>query len=363
MRNGLSNYRLLKIARCLLLAGLLLSKAVAQVGPPPVITVQPLSQSVLINDSVSFEVVAVSGTKMTYQWRYDGVNIRRATKRTYTISNVKTTDEGLYSVKVINASGSVVSSNATLTVNVPPGITTEPQSQTVTVGQNASFSVVAGGTAPLSCQWSLNGTALSGGTSSVLTLTNVQTTDAGSYTAVVTNLVGSVASAVATLTVNVPPGITTEPQSQTVTVGQNASFSVVAGGTAPLSYQWSLNGTALSGGTSSVLTLTNVQTTDAGSYTVVVTNLVGSVASAVATLTVTNPPCTTPPRFGSAGMTANGFTFQLSVSIGCDYVILASTNLKDWTPISSNVALTETLEFTDSTATNLSVRFYRARVQ
>lgn len=59
------------------------------------------------------------------------------------------------------------------------------------------------------------------------------------------------------------------------------------------------------------------------------------------------------PHFGSAGMTANGFTIQLSASMGCNYVILASTNLKDWTPISTNVALTGTLEFADSSATNL----------
>ena len=364
MRNmGLLNCRLQKTAGCLLLFGLSLSEAVAQVGPPPVITVQPLSQSVPIDNSVTFTVVAVSGTTMTYRWHHDGRRITGARQSTYTISKVKPADEGLYSVQVINASGSVMSSNATLTVLVPPRITTEPQSQTVTVGHPALFSVVASGTEPLSYQWSLNGTALVGATNSALTLNTVQPADAGSYTVGVTNFAGSVTSAVATLIVNAPPLITTEPQSQTVTVGQDASFSVVAGGTAPLSYQWSLNGTALSGGASSVLTLTNVQTTDAGSYTVVVTNPVGSATSAVATLTVTNPPCTTPPRFGSAGMTANGFTFQLSVSIGCDYVILASTNLKDWTPISSNVALTETLEFTDSTATNLSVRFYRARVQ
>ena len=117
----------------------------------------------------------------------------------------------------------------------------------MTQGQSASFAVGASGTAPLSYQWNLNGTALSGATDASLALTNVQATDAGSYTAVVTNPGGSITSAVATLTVNILPGITTQPLSQTVTQGQNASFSVGASGTAPLSYQWSLNSTALSG--------------------------------------------------------------------------------------------------------------------
>src|ERR1019366_6924577 len=113
---------------------------------------------------------------------------------------------------------------------------------------------------------------------------------------------------------------------QTVTAGQNTSFSVVATGTAPLSYQWSLNGAALSGATSSTLTLNSVQTTDAGSYTLVVTNAADSAPSVVATLTVIPP---TPTSFGSAGMTSNGFAFQLSVPIGSTYVIWTTTNLQD----------------------------------
>jgi hypothetical protein len=62
-------------------------------------------------------------------------------------------------------------------------------------------------------------------------------------------------------------------------------------------------------------------------------------------------------------MTTNGFTFQLSVSVGQTYVILATTNLQDWTPISTNVALTGNVVVTDPAATNCSRRFYRAMVQ
>ena len=210
-RMPLLNRRLEKMAMCLLLTGLPLSEAVAQVGPPPVIVVQPLSQSIMINGDVTFEVVAASGTTMTYRWYHDGARISGARARTYTIRNVDPSDEGLYSVLVINAGGSVMSSNAVLTVLVPPRITTEPQSQTVTVGQSASFSVVATGTGPLDHQWSLDGSAIPGATESILTLADVQPADSGSYTVVVTNLVGSVTSAVAALTVNVPLSITTEP--------------------------------------------------------------------------------------------------------------------------------------------------------
>jgi hypothetical protein len=93
-----------------------------------------------------------------------------------------------------------------------------------------------------------------------------------------------------------PPSITTQPTNQTVVVGGTASFTVVAGGTLPLSYRWNFNGTNLSGATNTTLTLTNVQLSQAGNYAVVVTNLYGSVTSSSAVLTVNLPlPCTPAP--------------------------------------------------------------------
>jgi beta-mannanase/fibronectin type 3 domain-containing protein len=87
---------------------------------------------------------------------------------------------------------------------------------------------------------------------------------------------------------NTPPSITTQPRSQTVNVGANVTFSVGATGTAPLSYQWRFNGGSISGATSSSYTKNNVQTSDAGNYSVVVTNAYGSVTSSNAVLTVNN---------------------------------------------------------------------------
>jgi hypothetical protein len=326
----------------------------------PGIQTQPQNLTVTQGQSASFSAVANGSAPFSYQWNFNGSPVSGATSSALTLASAQGTDVGSYTLAVANPAGSITSQVATLTVNIPPAITTPPQSQTVTNGQNASFSVVATGTDPLSYQWSLNGTDLADATSSTLTLTSVQTNNTGNYTVVVTNVAGSITSAVATLTVIVPPTITTQPQSQAVTAGQSATFSVTATGTDPLSYQWSLNGAALSGATSSTLTLNSVQTTDAGSYTVVVTNAADSAPSAVATLTVIPP---TPPSFGSTGMTSNGFAFQLSVPIGSTYVIWTTTNLQDWTPISTNVALTGSVVVTDPAATNCSRRFYQAMVQ
>src|SRR5205814_1568078 len=70
--------------------------------------------------------------------------------------------------------------------------------------------------------------------------------------------------------VAVPPFIIAQPTNQTVTAGANVTFSVVAGGTAPLSYQWRFNGTNITGATASSFTIVNAQPANAGAYSVVV---------------------------------------------------------------------------------------------
>src|SRR5207245_2685828 len=110
----------------------------------------------------------------------------------------------------------------------------------------------------------------------------------------------------------VAPTITTPPANQTVTAGQTASFSVVAAGTAPLSYQWQKNGANIAGAISSSYTTPATTTADSGStFRVVVTNTAGTVTSAAATLTVNAaavaPTITAPPanQTVTAGQTAS----------------------------------------------------------
>jgi hypothetical protein len=176
------------------------------------------------------------------------------------------------------------------TPTTPPAITTQPTNQTVAVGGAAIFSVTATGTLPLSYQWSFNTTNLVGATNTTLTLTNVQLTQLGSYAVLVTNLIGSVLSSNAVLTVLVSPVITAQPANQMVLQSSNATFTVTATGMAPLSYQWYFNGTNLSGATGATLTLSDVQTANTGTYYVMVANVAGSVTSSNATLTVLVPP-------------------------------------------------------------------------
>ncbi len=270
----------------LLFSWIMLARPGYGAGTPPVITVQPTNVAVLNLGMATFQVTASSGTTMTYQWRKNGANITGAILSSYTIPVVTSTDVGNYSVKIVNAAGSVVSANAALTIATTPSITTQPASLTATQGFSRTLSVVASGTSPLAYQWSLNGTPLLDATNAALLLTNIQTADAGPYRVTVTNPWGAVTSSTATLTVLVPAGITTQPLSTGVVKGQTATFTVTASGTAPYTYQWKFKGSSISGATNAALSLSNVQTNQAGDYTVVVMNSSGSKTSSVATLTV-----------------------------------------------------------------------------
>jgi len=172
----------------------------------------------------------------------------------------------------------------------PPSITTQPLSQTNAIGGNVTLSVVAAGASPLGYQWRFYGSNISGATATSYALTNIQPTNGGDYTVVITNAFGSITSTVATLTVNASPFINNQPQSLSVNLGANATFNVTAAGGAPLVTQWRFAGTNITGATASSYTRLNAQTADAGNYSVVVSNYAGSITSAVAVLTVNVTP-------------------------------------------------------------------------
>lgn len=205
------------------------------------------------------------------------------------------------------------------TTTNPPAIVTQPQSQGIATGNSVSFSVTATGTSPLSYQWLFNSTNISGATTNPFVLAGAQLTNAGNYSVTVTNLAGSVTSSNAVLTVtNAPPLISIQPQNQNVLAGQTATFSVTASGTQPLNYQWLLGGTNLSGATTNPLVLPNVQSTNAGNYSVIITNLAGSVTSSVATLAIlfTNPVVFAQWNFNSVPPDANTATGSTVPSVG-----------------------------------------------
>jgi len=133
------------------------------------------------------------------------------------------------------------------------------------------------------------------------------------------------------------PIITSQPSDQTVTIGQNATFSVVAAGLRPLGYQWSFNGSSIPGATASTLVLTNVQLQQSGAYAVVITNQAGSIVSSNAHLAVNFPPASvlveqgTADSFGNVTvpilLLANGNENALGFSLNFDPALLSYTNI------------------------------------
>jgi len=174
---------------------------------------------------------------------------------------------------------------------MPPMIVTHPSNQTVTAGQSATFSVVATGAASLKYQWQKGMTPIAGATAATYITPAASLSDNGStFRVVVSNAAGSATSNAATLMVSsVPakPAITQQPSNQMVIMGQVATFSVMASGTAPLTYQWQKGTTPINGATSASYTTPATSVTDGGAqFRAVVSNSIGAVTSNSATLTV-----------------------------------------------------------------------------
>ncbi|MDP3352523.1 MAG: T9SS type A sorting domain-containing protein [Flavobacteriaceae bacterium] len=300
------------------------SDAVLVVKQVPLITAQPAaSQTICLGTSVTFSVTADSrlGGTLSYQWKKDGVNVG-STSASYTISAVALTDAATYTVVVTNSCGDVTSSNAVLAVSQVPLITAQPAaSQTICLGTSVTFTVTAdsrlGGT--LNYQWKKDGVDIATATSASYTISSVALADAATYTVVVTNSCGSVTSSDAVLAVSQVPLITTQPLTQPVCEKGSLTLTVVAdtrfGGT--LSYQWKKGGVSITDATSASYTISDVALTDAGSYTVVVTNSCGTVTSNAAIITVR-------PATAITKITIDGvdYTAPITFNYGCKTPLL-----------------------------------------
>jgi hypothetical protein len=277
------------------------------VDSAPSITTQPAANtSLCAGNALNLSVVNTGGA-VSYQWRKDGVAIAGATSATYQIASTVPADGGVYSVQLTNSCGTIVSSNATVSVSPATTITLQPVSATICTGTNHTFEVTANGSG-LTYQWSKDGVAVFGATSNSLVLSNASISNSGSYVVTVTGACGTVTSQVATLTVVGGPVINTQPQATAICAGQNGSISVTASGPS-LTYQWFKDGVAISGATMATYLINGMTASEAGNYTVTVSGSCGApVTSAAAAITMsTRPVYTSQPLSNSycAGETVN----------------------------------------------------------
>jgi len=360
-------------------------------APPPVLPT--------INFTASPQTIT-AGNSATLSWSTTNATDASIDQNIGSIPLVGTIDVSpttttTYTLTAFNANG-LATATTTLTVNaanVAPAITTQPANQTVTAGQNASFTVAASGTPAPTYQWqvSVSGGAFtnltntapySGVTATTMTITGATAGLSGNqYRAVATNIAGSATSTAALLTVNVAPSFTAQPTNQSIVAGQNGAFSATVTGTPTPTVQWQIstngggtftnltNTAPYSGVTTTTLTLTGATTgLNNNQYRLVATNSAGTGTSTAAVLTVTAanvaPAITTQPSnqtvaaggntslvVAASGAPTPTYQWQVSIAGG------AFTNLANAAPYSG--VTTTTLTITAATA-GLSGNQYRA---
>jgi Immunoglobulin domain/Regulator of chromosome condensation (RCC1) repeat len=302
----------------------------------PLIQNPPASQNVMMGSTVTIGSAfpATGSQPFTYQWRNNNVNIPGATNVQYSITNVQPSHTGLYRVLVSNAYGSALSANATISVVDLVEALDNPSLDWVTSGdaswrpvntfiytgfagiaaasgaitnnQSSRIETLVNGPATLTFWWQVSSEPLDDYLNFALDAVErarisgqsywqkrTEYLTPGSHTLQWTYTKGPSGSGgqdmawldqVLLVPGGTAPFITSQPANQAFRAGSNISFSVSANGTPSLSYQWQFNGNNIPNATNSLLTLTNVQTGNAGNYRAIVTNAFGSTNSSTAAL-------------------------------------------------------------------------------
>jgi hypothetical protein len=267
---------------------------VLDTAPSPVVTDQPDSVAIAPGQDAAFTVAASGVAPFNFQWRRDGTNIGEGgnvwgtSTATLSITNAIEADSGNYDVVINNTYGSTTSAVAVLVVSSTPVAPTinGPANQTVLQGNNATFTASVAGLPMPAIQWRKNGADIPDATNNSLTILNAQyPADNTTYSIVATNSAGGATNS-ATLSVIVPPVITTQPTNLTVLNGAAAALTVAATGVPAPGYQWKKGGVDISGANSATFSFTGVTPTDAGTYSVLVTNAAGTILSSNAVLLV-----------------------------------------------------------------------------
>ncbi len=255
-------------------------------GPAPVLQTEPTSQVVNAFESVEFQVLASGAGPLSYRWRHDGSLLAGETQKVLRLDPLQPSQRGNYQATVFNRFGSAVSSNATLTIKLPPFIIVNPLDQRVREGSNVVFKVAALGTGTLRYQWRREGTPFGAGTNDSFAIPNATVAQSGLYDCLITDDIGTAVSDPASLTVTVLPTLHASPDDTTVLVGQPIRLLVSATESGPTGYRWRRGTTAIANQNGPLLVISNAQPVNAGNYTVAVTNLSGSVTSAIVVVTV-----------------------------------------------------------------------------
>jgi hypothetical protein len=274
----------------------------------PKITQQPVNQTVAVSSPVELTAAADANPGAAAQWysSTDGTTfnlIVGATSADYSFTAPSSTGIEYYRVFFSNTLGSQASNAATLMVDAPPSVTTNPSHATVNAGAAATFSATAIGPPTPKVQWqkSVDGgpfTNIPGATLTTLSVPGTQSEDGEQFRAMFTNAFGTTDSNPATLTVHYAPEITKEPASQTVMVNRQVDLTAAANANPAATAQWYSSTDdkvfhLIDGATSADYSFTAPATPGVEYFSVKFSNGLGSQRSNVATLTINAPPSVT----------------------------------------------------------------------
>ena len=248
-----------------------------------VIVSNPAPLSVPAGTQAVFNADVIGSAPLTFQWFKNGNLLAGADLAQLVISNAQAASAGVYQLLVSNYLGSAISAGATLTVlPAKPSFVLQPLSAASVAGSNVAFASLAVGSDddlnPIRYTWYFQNNGIAGQTNADLLLSSITAMNQGAYYVVASNAYGTATSAVAQLTVYLPPSFQTGLSNQVVTEGRTIVLSAGATGTPPLAYSWNFNTAQLSN-TAASLSLTNITPQQAGFYSVTVTNQYGSISS------------------------------------------------------------------------------------
>lgn len=227
------------------------------------------------------------------QWHFNGRPIAGATNDLLEIHTLSPAQQGRYSATLSNVNTVVTSRQARVQIFFsPPIFDTEPEDILSLIdGATIGFYAYAYGAPPPAYQWLFNGVPLPGSTNDFLGVRFVSTNQAGGYSVIASNFLGSVTSRVATLTAELhPPVFISEPEDQTILSGESVFLNGYATGSPTPFYQWLFNGVPIPGANQPALRFQVGYSNQIGGYSVVASNFLGIATSRVAQVNIIIPP-------------------------------------------------------------------------
>jgi len=226
---------------------------------------------------------SIPGSSASFQWFVNGARISNtattsgAASKVLTIVNATPANNGdYYCVVSYDGTGFTFTSNTvTVVVGVPPSITVQPEGSRVCEGSVLRITGASTGN-NLTYQWMKGTTSIPGANTATFSKSDATLDDAGSYSLMATNSCGSATSVIVDVIVDTRVVITTEPTDVAVMENAEIRFNVVASGSSTISYQWYLNGVAITGATGASYVVERAKRTDEGLYTCIATNVCGA---------------------------------------------------------------------------------------